>query len=173
MSATKSTAASAGLAETAAQTTDWFSMACNILAPGTRHHNTNTVAIDWDAFDRLAGHGWEYQAWTVDPVTSKQVPDGMPGKLHEQRSRRLPDGSTVTCFPPSSGERPSLMLCPACAGRGWTLVTDHENGDPHQLDCEQCDQTGKVPRPFSPLPDGMVIEDFTGPAPENPETSPW
>lgn len=152
--------------------TDWFSMACELLAPSTRHHATSMVALDWDAFDRLDGHGWEYQAWTVDPSTQKKVPDGTTGELHEQRSRKLLDGSTVTCFPPSSGDRPALMLCPNCDGHGQRDETD-ENGEPVQLQCRDCHGNGTMPRPFAPLPDGMVMEDFIGPEPAEPQEAPF
>lgn len=128
---------------------DWFSMACKILAPGTTHYSTTAVALTWDDFDRLEAHGWEYRAWVVDPATDKRVEEGMPGRLHEQRDRKLSDGSTASCYPPPLVERPALMLCPTCMGRGWTLVTDHENGDAAQMDCEACDQSGRVSRPFS------------------------
>ena len=145
---------------------DWFSIACGLLAPGTKHYSTTTVALDWDSFDKLEVHGWEYQCWWVDPKQERVAPGRPDARLHEQRSRTLADGSTVTCQPPTLIERPDTMVCIGCLGRGWRLLTD-EDGDPRQDDCRECDGSGRVPRPLS-SPSWLHREDFAPPADGEP-----
>jgi hypothetical protein len=126
----------------AAASTDWFGLACQLLAPGARNYSTTAIAITWDAYDRLEAAGWTPR---------------YNGQVRESMRRDLSDGEAVV-FPPQT-ERPPMRLCLHCDGHGTSIVED-EDGNPHRLKCVWCDGTGGVPRPFSPLPGGGVLEEL-------------
>ena len=135
-----------------AAATDWFGLACSLLAPGTRARQVFAHAISWDAYDRLEANGFT-------PVFLKDE-DG----LHESMRRDLPDGEAVV-FPPHT-DRPVDRVCLHCDGRAWLTAQD-EDGEWHKVGCEWCDRRGRVPRPHAPLPFGLSLEDFFqgGPVP--------